>query len=118
MMNVIEKTILTICSPELDLANREPEPVANVIRDLHTCLRTPAHYDAHEANLKRFSAQPNRLVTARSVVHCTVWKRTPLIFAIGVQVHRIISTPVFHSELLGVRRAPVNPNPVNRCGRA
>src|SRR4030095_8193426 len=118
MTDVIVKTVGAIDIPELDLANRKSEAITNVIRHLCTRLRTPAHYDAYEAKRKGFCTSPNRFVTARTAVYCTVWKRTPLIFSIGVQMHRIISAPVFDSVLLGVRRAPMNPNRVNRSGRA
>ena len=37
------KTIAAIDTPELNLANRKSELIANVIRHLHTCSRTPPH---------------------------------------------------------------------------
>src|ERR1700757_4389250 len=117
MTDVIAKPIVTIDTPELNLANRESEPVTNVIRGFRACLRTPAHCDAHEANRKWFFAEPNRFVTTRSAVHRTVWKRAPRIFPIGVQMHRIFSTPVLHSVLLGEWRAPMNPNGIDGFSR-
>src|ERR1700730_17971388 len=102
MPDVIVKTSSAIDTPELNLANRKSESIANVIRHLRTCLRTPAHYDADEANRKCFCTQPNRFVAARSAVQLTVWKKTPLIFPIGVQMHWIIAAPIFDSVLLGV----------------
>src|SRR5207245_3490344 len=103
---------------ELNLADRKSESIANVVRYLRACLRTAAHYDADKANRKWFCRQPNRFIAARSAVQRTVWKKTPLIFPIGVQMHRIIAVPVLHSVLLGVWRTPMNPNVVYLSGRA
>src|ERR687887_1292212 len=99
---------------ELNLADRKSDSIANVIRGLCTCLRTPTHYDAHETDRKRFCTKPDRFVTARPALHFTVWKPTPLIFLIGVQMHRIVSAPVFDPVLFGVRCAPSNLDRVHR----
>src|SRR5207244_5452489 len=96
--------------PELNLADRKSESIANVVGYLRTCLRTAAHYDAGKANRKWFCRQPNRFIAARSAVQRTVWKKTPLIFPIGVQMHRIITAPIFDSVLPGARRPPLSPN--------
>ena len=50
--------------------------------------------------------ESSQLITATRVIDISMCERLPVVIVIGVQMHRIVSRPVFDSEFPGVRRAP------------
>src|SRR5436190_7100649 len=107
------KMILLVDLSKLDLANGEPAPVANVCRNLRAGSRTVIHYDAHESDRARSRGESNQSVTASNVINVSAFEWLPVVVIIFVQVHRIVTGPVFHFVLCGVRRAPMNPDGID-----
>ena len=116
--NMIMKMIVLIDVAEFDVANHKAEPVANIIWGLRAGSRAAAHYDAHESNRTRSLSEANEFVAAVTIFDVRMRERLPIVIVVGVQVHRILTGPVFNSVLLSVRRAPVNLDSVHRLLRA
>src|SRR5438309_2827475 len=117
MTNMIAKMIMLIDVPELDLANRKPQSIANVIRGLRAGLGAMAQHDPHESNRTWALGEPNEFFTAMGIIDISMRKRLPVVIVIRVQMHWIVARPVFHFVLLGIRRAPMNPDGVYRLAR-
>ena len=80
-------------------------------------MRAAAHDDPHESSRTRALGEPNEFFAAASVINISLREDLPVVIVIGVQVHRIVTGPVFDFVLPGVRRAPMNPNGVHRLLR-
>src|SRR6266436_5283186 len=116
--NTIMKTTAIIEVSEFDLANRNSKPIANVVRGLPAGARTVAHHDSHELNRSQALSESDEFIPALSVIYISSRGWLPAVVIVRWQMHRIVSRPVFDSELLGIRCAPMNPNGVDRLSRA
>src|SRR6266576_155179 len=112
--NTIVEMIAIIEISEFDLANRKPESVANVVRGSPAGSRTEGHHDSHELNASRAPGELDEFIPTVCVIYISLREWMPLVVIVRVQMHRIVSRPVFDPELPGVRGAPVNSNCVDR----
>src|ERR1700758_974142 len=116
--NTIVKMIAIIEISEFDLANRKPESVANVVRGSPAGSRTAGHHDSHELNESRAPGEFDEFIPTGCVIYISLREWLPVVVIVRVQMHRIVSRPVFDPELPGIRCAPTNPNGVDRISRA
>src|SRR5438128_2031901 len=116
--NVITKTTMAIDFPELNFANRKSNAVANIVGRLRARSRTPVHHNSYESDPTWALGESNQFIATMCIIDSSVRERLPVVIIIGVQVHRIVTGPVFHSTMLCVRRAPMNTNGVNWLRRA
>src|SRR5437588_10030580 len=95
--NTIMKTTALIEISEFDLANRKAKPIANVVRGLPAGARTVAHHDSHELNRSRALSESDEFILAVSVIYISSREWLPVVVIVRVQMHRIVSRPVFDS---------------------
>src|SRR5437867_9184776 len=112
--NTIIKSTALIEISEFDVANRKAKPIANVVRGLPAGSRTVASHDSHELNRSRALSESDEFIRAVSVIYISSREWLPVVVIVRVRMHRIVSRPVFDSELPGVGRGPVNSNGVDR----
>src|SRR5437762_8470378 len=106
--NTIVEMIAIIEISEFDLANRKPESVANVVRGSPARSRTVGHHDSHELNESRAPGELDEFIPTVCVIYISLREWLPVVVIVRVQMHRIVSRPVFDPELPRVRGAPVN----------
>src|SRR5207245_5079179 len=115
--NVISKVFPFVDLAEVDFANGKPNAIANIVRGLRAGSRTPAHNDSHESSPTRALDDSNEFIAAVRIFDLSMREWLPLIIVIDMQVHRIVSGPVFDAISCGVRHRPMNPNSVYRLRR-
>src|SRR5438552_16170622 len=92
--NIITKPTVAIDMPQLDLANRKPNAVANIVGRFRACSRTPVHHNSNKSSRARAVDESNELVITMRVIDVSTCEWLPVVVIIGVQVHRIFSGPV------------------------
>src|SRR6266513_1984614 len=77
-------------------------------------MRTAAHLDSHKLNGARTLCQSNQFTAAMSIVDFSICERLPIVFFVGVQMHRIVAEPVLDTISCGVRGSPMNSERVDQ----
>ena len=71
-MDAILKMPLIVDSADVDLADCKSNAVANIVRGLRACSRTPAHHDSHESGPTWVLGEPKEFIVAVTIVDISV----------------------------------------------
>src|SRR5262249_9143721 len=122
MLRVVNHVVFEVAGEigfaDTDFTNRKSEAIPNVGRGLHGCARSMCHQHADKLRRDGAITKLNGYVAAGAIGNDALWKGSPFIFLVDVQMHRIIPAPILNLELPGIRHSPLNPNAIDLLARA